>query len=246
MTRHRTDQFLSILAHDLKGPLATLESSLFLLKQAEEARDWDQVAFLRRELAKMTGRTSRLLDSLLEWGREKTAPPGEAGESLGERTRSSSPRARRASLALEDIAEEVESLLEDQIRDKAIRVTHHFFVQDVPPRERAVVAFLMRNLLTNAVKYSEVGGEIRLEAQRHRGYLEISVSDEGVGMDPGTLEKVRRGCEVASRQGTKEETGCGMGLSLCRQMVIEGGGAMTVDSAPRRGTTFRMFLAESA
>jgi hypothetical protein len=101
---------------------------------------------------------------------------------------------------------------------------------------------ILSNLLTNAIKYSPNGGEIRLEAAPCEGGVEIRVLDHGVGLKPADQERLFGRFERLERDDIKKIGGTGLGLFLTRYLVELHGGRITCKSAPGEGSTFTVFL----
>ena len=105
-----------------------------------------------------------------------------------------------------------------------------------------MVMTIMRNLVSNALKFTPQGGNIRLSAADAGNYVEIAVADSGVGIPPRALEKLFQIDEHHTTVGTAGEKGTGLGLILCHDLVKTNGGTMRVESEVGKGTTFRFTL----
>jgi anti-sigma regulatory factor (Ser/Thr protein kinase) len=101
---------------------------------------------------------------------------------------------------------------------------------------------VIRNLVANALKFTEVGGSIEIAAQQKAQYVEISVTDTGVGIPEEHLPDLFRIDVKVSTPGTAGERGTGLGLPLCRDLIEKNGGTIEVESEPGKGTTFRFTL----
>jgi len=96
---------------------------------------------------------------------------------------------------------------------------------------------VVRNLICNAIKFTNKNGEIYINALHHSDYIEVSVNDNGVGMDLDTQYKLFEKNTTKSTYGTNNEKGTGLGLSLCKEMVENNGGKIWVSSVKDEGTT---------
>jgi signal transduction histidine kinase len=96
---------------------------------------------------------------------------------------------------------------------------------------------ILRNLISNAIKFTKVGGKIEISAVHTNSLSTINVSDNGVGIEQGLLEKLFSFTPNKSRKGTTEETGTGLGLLLCKEFVDKHGGKIWADSIVGKGTT---------
>ena len=98
---------------------------------------------------------------------------------------------------------------------------------------------IVRNLVTNGIKFTPSGGEIRIHADEKNQFWEISIKDNGVGISPEVLKKLfKPDSALHSTYGTNKEKGTGLGLLLCKEMVEKNGGKISVESIPNEGTTF--------
>jgi signal transduction histidine kinase len=108
---------------------------------------------------------------------------------------------------------------------------------------RDMLAAVLRNLVSNAVKFTLPAGTITIAANRRGDFVEIEITDTGVGMPPNKISGLFKLDQRFSTIGTAGEPGSGFGLLLCRDLVERLGGELTVSSAVNHGTTFRFALA---
>ncbi|MCC5839850.1 MAG: hybrid sensor histidine kinase/response regulator [Opitutales bacterium] len=220
------DQILSIISHDIAGPLATLRSALKLLQNRLEKGDLAKTQTLLEKTEVSAGNLLELTQTLLSWAKTQTS----------HYVFNPSP----VSLA-EVVAEELR-FAQAPIESKSIRV-----VNDVGPRhsvlaDRDSVAVLVRNLLSNAIKFSFPGSVVSLCSERESNSVSLSVKDEGVGMSEELRLKLFNQEKKVSRPGTLQERGNGIGLMLCKALVERNGGYISVISDPDKGSLFRLFL----
>jgi signal transduction histidine kinase len=221
------NRLLSIIAHDLRGPVGATANLLEILEAEGEAMDTEDRSRLLATLRASSASTRQLLENLLEWARLQTEaavrPPRPTGLQplVEECVHLLGPSAAAKALAL-DIS--VEPGLEARIDAERFRI-------------------LVRNLLSNAIKFSRIGGRIRLRARAIEGTALIQVEDEGVGMGSSELDRLFAASEGGrSRAGTAGESGSGLGLVLCKDIVEGLGGAIAVESEEGRGTRFSIRL----
>jgi signal transduction histidine kinase len=107
--------------------------------------------------------------------------------------------------------------------------------------EKATLTIL-RNLVSNAIKYSHPGGIVTIGSKRNEKTIEISVADNGIGMDKSTLNKLFELTEKVSQTGTAQETGTGLGLILCKELIEKQNGKIWAKSTPGEGSIFRFTL----
>jgi signal transduction histidine kinase len=101
---------------------------------------------------------------------------------------------------------------------------------------------VLRNLVSNAIKFTNNGGAINITAEQTHSNITISVSDNGVGIKPDNLTKLFDISQVLSTTGTAKETGTGLGLLLCKEFVEKHGGKIWVESESGKGSNFKFTL----
>jgi two-component system sensor histidine kinase/response regulator len=109
-----------------------------------------------------------------------------------------------------------------------------------------MLATVLRNLLSNALKFTPGGGLVRVASELVDGQVATSVTDTGVGIDPGDMDKLFRIDSHLSRRGTEGESGNGLGLILCREFVERNGGRIWACSNPGGGSRFTFYLPPAA
>jgi signal transduction histidine kinase len=212
------DTFVYTVSHDLKAPLVTIQGmSGMVLEEYAGQLDEDGRHYLER-IAANTQQMERLILDLLALsrsGREGRAPE---------------------EVALAEVVDEVLAGLAQPIQARGIEVV----VGDLPTIHavRVQMEQVMRNLLTNAIKYMGDTASPRIEigAASRSGEAEIWVRDTGIGIDPAYHEKV---FEIFQRLKEVEAEGSGVGLPIVKKIVHGAGGRIWVESAPGQGSTFR-------
>ncbi|HXS83706.1 MAG TPA: PAS domain S-box protein [Methylomirabilota bacterium] len=222
----RKDEFLAMLAHELRNPLAPIHSSLAILEQA--SRTDPMVDKVRGILERQVGHMVRLVDDLMEVSRitrgkiELHRRRLDLSEAIRSALETSEPLIRRAGLTLV-LELPAESL----------------FVDADPVRLTQIVS----NLLNNAAKYSAGAKEVRLAAGQKNGQAEISVQDFGIGIPADMLERVFDMFTQVPAVARGGQPGLGIGLTLVRSLVQLHGGTIGATSAgPGKGSTFTFRL----
>jgi CheY-like chemotaxis protein len=230
----RKDEFLAMLAHELRNPLAAMAYGVALLRKEADGqgdRGEDVLPILERQVSQMRWMVDDLLDvARVERGRIELRP--EAVD-----------LAELARLAARTVRPAVES----RGHELALEVAPGpIWVQGDPTRLEQVLV----NLLSNAVKYTPPGGRIRLQVGPdpiEQGRLRVSVEDNGVGLSPEMRGRIFDLFAQAERSLDRKEGGLGIGLTLVRRLVELHGGSVEVDSpGPGRGSTFLVRLPASA
>jgi signal transduction histidine kinase len=112
--------------------------------------------------------------------------------------------------------------------------------------DKAMIYTVLRNLIINAIKFSFPGGKIRIASIPGEKNCTISVSDEGIGIQPEIQEKLFKSNEVVSTPGTTGESGSGLGLVICKEFLERNKGEIRVESEPGNGSSFILELPMSA
>jgi two-component system sensor histidine kinase/response regulator len=220
------DRFFSILAHDLKGPLGSLKG---LTQFAEEHLDSYSPNELK-EIIVLQRRTAenllKLLENLLTWSRIQRG----ILEYNPQFIRVKGVIDRNVALFAPN-AEQKQITLNRSIPEKAVVYADFNMVDTV-----------VRNLISNALKFTHSGGTVGVATRQDEKYIEVSVSDTGIGIRKEHLSKLFRIETKYKRSGTAREKGTGLGLILCKELVEQNGGKIWVESEVGKGTTFRFTL----
>ena len=106
--------------------------------------------------------------------------------------------------------------------------------------DKDMINLVLRNLISNAIKFTPEKGQVFIRAKQHETYTEISVEDTGVGISRETLDKLFK--EFYSSNGTSNESGTGLGLMLCKEFIAKNNGTISVRSIEKKGSTFAFTL----
>lgn len=219
------DRLFSIISHDLRSPLNDFHSLFELLQY--EALTMEQ---LREEVPALThGLKSlqTLLDNLLYWSLSQMQ-----GLALYPQP-----------ILLHEAVDQLAVFFAYQLENKGVRFENAAPETVYVHADGNILALLLRNLIGNAIKFTEAGGTVRVSAQpAPPSMIEVTVADTGVGMTQDQAERLFGATLNATVEGTRAERGTGLGLVLCRDFVERSGGAMRVSSEPGRGTTVSFTL----
>jgi len=223
------DKFFSIIAHDLRSPFNGLIGASDLLIQSFEGLEKEIIIDLIRSMNIASRNAFNLLNNLLEWSRSQTGriewDPNITDISI---------IIRENRLLLKHNAEEKNISLVSEIQDNTFVYADEYMINTV-----------IRNLITNALKYSRNGEEVRISSKDTGDFLEISVSDKGIGIKPENIGKLFRIDIHHTTKGTANEQGTGLGLILCKEFVEKHNGKIWVESELGKGATFRFTLPKS-
>ena len=213
------DKIFSVVAHDMRSPIVSLLSLLKLTTMKK--LDPETQEGLLKDIAKRVDDVFGLLDNLLRWA--KNQMQGLVMSPVYFDVRNETDTVMKA---LHDIATSKKITLNNR--------TEHFEVF----ADRDMFSVVVRNLTSNAIKYSSAEGEITVASELSNNKVIISVKDNGTGMPHEVQEKLFKLSETHSRRGTNNESGTGLGLVLCAEFVKANGGNIWFNSVQNEGSTF--------
>lgn len=216
------DKFLSIIAHDLRGPFNSILGFLDLLQiNYETLNEFEKKHYLKI-INDDTKNTLKLLNNLLEWAKVQT------GKISYEPTKQK----------LLPIIKDIEGTLVASLNLKQLKLNYNVSDQMEVFADTNMLTTILRNITSNAIKYSHPGGTITINAVKQVDYVEILVSDTGTGIS----EEIRKGIFKfnvhASVPGTGNEVGSGLGLILCKDFIKKHNGSIWVESELGMGSKF--------
>ncbi len=221
------DRLFSVIAHDLRNPVAALRNTIDILDP--QILSSGELEFIKAELIQQFGSVDFTLNNLLTWAR---------GQIKGE-------------ILLPEVIN-VHEIVEGSIEDftgfsssKNIAI-----INDVPKHTQVYadlnhLRFLLRNLLNNAIKFSQKQGVITIFAYEDERFTVIAVKDKGVGISPEKQSYLFDIYSNFTTEGTQGEKGTGLGLILCKEFVEKNGGKIWVESKVGKGSSFYFTLPKS-
>jgi two-component system sensor histidine kinase/response regulator len=220
------EKLFSIIAHDIRSPLATLEVLLDMFTKGEYPEAEMKIAALTlNERVKQVGGT---LDNLLQWS---------AAQMKGIAT-------TPVSFALSPLVVEILQLFESNIQEKKLEVNIDLPQELMTYADKDQVVVIVRNLLGNAIKFSHSGGSITLAGSESEDNILFRVADKGVGIAPDKIASLFT-FKGMPAYGTAGERGAGLGLMLCNEFAMQNGGAIEVESEIAKGSIFTLILPRS-
>lgn len=219
------NRFMSILAHDLKSPFNSILGFSKLLSQNLRSYDIGKIEKMVNLIQDSSVKFYQLLEDLLLWARSQS------GKMIFE------PQEINFSEACRSVVDE----LMDNAQNKNISINFGHEALNV----RADVEMLktvLRNLVTNAIKFTHPGGKIDIYAEGTGQSTTITVSDNGVGISPDKINTLFDISVSNTAQSTSGETGTGLGLFLCKELVEKHGGTIWAESEPEKGSRFKFTL----
>ncbi|MEW6005751.1 MAG: PAS domain-containing sensor histidine kinase [Stygiobacter sp.] len=219
------DKFFSIIAHDLRNPFITILGFTDLLLTDYKELDESEIVFYLEEMKKSAEISHNLLQNLLQWSRSQTGRI----------------EFHPAKLNLKNLVNVNLELLQPSASNKEIviksEVEDSFVMAD-----EDMLNTIIRNLITNAIKFTPKGGMITIASKEVGKYAEVSVSDTGIGMNGDTVANLFKLDSTHSTLGTNNEAGTGLGLILCKEFVEKQGGKIWVESTLNVGSKFIFYL----
>ncbi|RYF94333.1 MAG: HAMP domain-containing histidine kinase, partial [Chitinophagaceae bacterium] len=217
------NRMFSVIAHDLKTPMYALRNLFTNMEQEQmSAQDIkDLVPGIINEMNFATG----LMENLLVWARDQMK----------------NARAQPEHLDISEMAAEVVKLIRLQAFNKNIQIINTLPSYANCFADREMVNLVFRNLLSNAIKFTPQGGTVTLSVTETEERIEVHIIDSGIGMSEQTVQQLF-GNEYFSTRGTNNESGTGVGLSLCRDFLEKNEGHIRVTSTEGEGSTFSFNL----
>ncbi|MBT4082643.1 MAG: HAMP domain-containing histidine kinase [Alphaproteobacteria bacterium] len=219
------DRFFSIIAHDLKNPFNSLLGMTKIMSQMADKLSMEELLSCAKDVNEAGERTFELLHNLLDWANLQMS-----GGKISPET-----------IDLQELVQESMDVLAPTAQNKKVLITTDLQNANAYA-DRNMVNMVIRNLLTNAIKFTPQSGTIEVSSQNRDGMIEITVSDSGVGIPEDKIGKLFALDEKTSTTGTDGETGTGLGLPLCEDMLKRNSGRIWVESIQGEGSKFHFNL----
>ena len=216
------DKFFSIIAHDLKSPFNSIIGFSSLLERQVQEKDYAGIEKYAVIIQNSSQQALNLLMNLLEWSRSQTGRMVFNPESFD----------------IVGLINQSIELLNASALQKSITIYSETPVNLPVFADKAMIGTILRNLISNAIKFTDAGGEVVISTKQILNEIVVSVADTGVGISRESIGKLFRIDENYSTLGTQKEKGTGLGLLLCKEFVDKHGGRIWVESEPGKGSTF--------
>ncbi|WP_321310448.1 PAS domain-containing sensor histidine kinase [Marinifilum fragile] len=220
------DKFFSIIAHDLKNPFNAMLPIIHILKENHMDMQREQLSEMIELINSSVKQEYNLLKNLLEWSRAQTG-----------------------AIKLKPERIELRQLFESNLLlHRAVAENKNISIEVNDPEsynvlsDKYMLETVIRNLVSNALKFTETNGNIKIHITEDKNQVLCSVQDNGIGISPENQQKLFRIDTNYTRLGTKDESGTGLGLILCKEFVEKNGGSITVQSEVAVGSTFTFSL----
>lgn len=215
------NKLLKIIAHDLKNPLSSIEGFTDLMIQSDDG-DFDQKekhSFLVA-IKESATKASVILNDLLKWAIEHEKP------------------LINKNVCIYKMINEELKLLEIQALQKKIKIENLVEENITITTDTSKLGTIIRNLISNAIKFTPTDGEISIYSEINSAFLKITIKDNGIGISNQDLEKLFNVKSKKSKRGTNNEEGSGLGLDLCKEFIEILGGELTANSVLNEGSSF--------
>lgn len=213
------DKFFSIISHDLRSPMNALSAILDMMDNDQITRE--EFTNLSKELRVQFNHTRTLISNLLDWALLQM-----------DKLKIQPERINLATLVDENFK------LLSSIQTKEIKLVNRVSQNLWGLGDLNMINLVFRNLILNAIKFSEKGSTVEVRAQERGEFIEVSIQDNGVGIRPDIQKLLFDKTSGYSTRGTANEKGTGLGLILCKEFVEKNGGQIWLESEEGKGSTF--------
>ena len=220
------DKFFSIVAHDLRTPLNSLWAFATIILENMHELSKEQLQHFSKELRQLVEKTMKMTDNLIAWAKVQMNDSVVHPEMI----------------VLNVFIPEVCQLYEDIAGTKQLDIKYDIKSDLAVKADKDQLSLIIRNLISNAIKYSHAGSTIYVAAFEAAGKAKITVTDTGIGMDEAILKNIFSDFQMQSMRGTSGEIGTGLGLKLSREFAVVNGGELTAKSEHGKETVFTLSL----
>lgn len=216
------DKFFSIIAHDLKNPFNAILGMTGLILDHLEGMTQSEIREMLETIEQSSQRAYALLENLLIWSQSQTGRISFHPQEFN---------------LHQNVLSTIE-LVEAQADKKKITIAFSPEPSMMVFADQYMIETVIRNLLTNAIKFTPQEGVVSILIRKQRDHVEVSIRDTGIGIPPEKLPQIFSKESKTKTPGTDNETGTGLGLILCKDFIERHGGTIRVESNPGKGSTF--------
>lgn len=220
------DKILSIIGHDLRGPLNGIIGYSDLLLSDISHFNPNELESHITSIKRISTGLYTLLKNLLDWARLQTGDFDFNPEKV----------------CINEAIKEVVELFEGNFEHKQIQFSTEIEESHCVWVDRNMMHTIFRNLVSNSIKFCNEGGKISILSKNNGDVIEMCVIDNGVGLSEIKINEILNFTHIQSTSGTNEESGTGLGLSLCMEMIKKNNGTLSIESEPGVKTEFRFVL----
>ena len=223
------DKFFSIISHDLRSPFQGLLGISNIIKEEYENLSQDEIKLFINNLHNSAKNLFNLIENLLQWSRIQRGKLD----------------LKPASIELYEEVLYIINLLKQNADNKNLKLTNNVSQNLFVESDINVLTSTLQNLISNAIKFTRPGGEIKIFSEKENEFIKVTVIDNGVGISEDNLQKLFRVDTQVSTLGTERESGTGLGLVICKELIERQGGKIWVKSKLGEGSSFSFTLPAS-
>ncbi|MFX1255287.1 MAG: GAF domain-containing sensor histidine kinase [Promethearchaeota archaeon] len=216
------DKMFSMISHDLRSPFSTLRGYIEFIHDNFDSIERDELKKEISTINRLSDRLANLIDSMLTWGliqRNKMVLYPQ-------------------NINLRKILEDEIELIFETARTKDISLKNNLADNIALHTDENALRTILRNLISNAIKFTEAGGEVKIDGSQIRDFTEITIKDTGIGMNEEMMASLFSPNIDNKRPGTNREKGSGLGLMICHELINKMGGDIRVISEIGKGSSF--------
>lgn len=223
------NKLFSIIGHDLRGPIGGFKDLVEFLLKDFNLNDSESLVEILKMIQKSSNSTYDLLENLLTWAKSQLNEVVFNPEIID----------------LNELVSTIHNLFSEATRNKGINLLNNIPEKYTICADKNMLSTVIRNLISNAIKFSSEGMNIKIKVDKIKDEIIIKVIDEGVGIKQENLEKLFKENEFFTTYGTNGEKGTGLGLTLCKEFVKRHHGKIWVESEYNKGSIFSFSLPTS-
>lgn len=220
------DKFFSIISHDLMNPFNALLGFSEMLTISAKSGDQEDCVEYSQIVHQSTKRILNLLQNLLVWSRMQNGKMKYTPKSV----------------RVEDLVSNTLMIMSPIAKNKDINLQWNVNDDIIATLDSNMIGSVLQNLVTNAIKFTERGGSVTVNAFAESNQLNFAVSDTGVGMDENRLNKLFKIDKNSSSRGTDDEVGTGLGLIICKEFIEAHQGKIWAESTLGKGSSFHFYI----
>lgn len=220
------DKMFSIIAHDLRNPLISLKNMIFILRSGPDSLNEEEKEEYLQQLDRSLLGAIELMNNLFNWA-----------------------LAQQGNLRFKPERFDLLPMVSENVNVcKPLTELKKIYVSiDIPEdsslfTDKNMLDFVVRNILSNAVKFTPQGGEVKISGRHENGNYLLKISDSGIGLSAAEIENLMTKNEMLSREGTQNEKGSGLGLMVCKDFIAKMNGKLAIESQQGKGTGFILKL----
>jgi PAS domain S-box-containing protein len=220
------DKLFTIIAHDLRSPINGLKTLLDLQMKGEIDITHDELVTFIKQFRNDIGFLSETLENILTWASSQMK----------------GLKAQPVAFEMSNVLNKVEGFYRNVCKQKQISMELQLSKDDNVFADYEHIFIVMRNLVSNAIKFTPTGGKITIKVFHTDGVIKTTVTDTGIGLSKEQVEKIYDRKQHFSNFGTNNEKGTGLGLGLVFDLLTGNNGKLTLESEPGRGSSFTVTL----